>query len=297
MYKGIFLGLATVDIIYYVPSHLKKNSKLKAVEQLGFAGGPATNAAIAFTALGSKGKLITGLGNHPLASLARSDLHLHGVKLIDCANESENPPIISSILVDITNGDRSVVYSNTDTREINQSLRPDEILHDCSVLMLDGYFLDQAIEFAKGAKEKGIPVVLDGGSWKEDLDNLLPHVDYALCSNNFFSPGCTCPIQVIEKLLHYGAREVCITRGNKPILFWDGTIINEIDITPVEVVDTLGAGDIFHGAFCHFILSFSYEDALARSAQVAGQSCKYRGTREWIRYLLSEKNETESPPF
>lgn len=285
MYKGVFLGLATVDIIYYVPSYLEKNSKLKAVEQLGFAGGPATNAAIAFTALGSAGELITGLGNHPLASLAHRDLLLHGVKLNDYANNIDSPPIISSILVDISNGDRSVVYSNTDRREINLLLRPDEILDDCSVVMFDGYFIKKAVEFAKVAKEKGIPIVLDGGSWKDGLDELLPHVDYAICSSNFFPPGCTEPGQVMEKLLDFGVREVCITRGGKPILFWDGLKINEIDIFPVEVVDTLGAGDVFHGAFCHFILTLPCKDALAKASLLAGESCKYRGTREWTKHL------------
>lgn len=285
MFKGVFLGLATVDLIYYVNSHLQKNSKLKAIEQLGFAGGPATNAAISFTALGSTGELITGLGNHPLASLAHRDLLYHGVKLNDYADNIDSPPIISSILVDIANGDRSVVYSNTDGREVNIPLHPDEILNDCSVVMLDGYFLKKAVELATRAKEKGIPVVLDGGSWKDGLDALLPHVDYALCSNNFFPPGCTEPGQAMEKLLDSGVREVCITRGGKPILLWEDSKINVVDVKPVKVVDTLGAGDIFHGAFCHFILTFSYKDALAKASLIAGESCKYRGTREWIKYL------------
>ena len=217
--------------------------------------------------------------------MAHRDLLYHGVKLNDYADIIDSPPIISSILVDITNGDRSVVYSNTDSREINTPLHPDEIFNDCSVVMLDGYFLEKAVEVAKVAKENGIPVVLDGGSSKVGLDELLPHVDYALCSSNFFPPGCTEPSQVMEKLLESGVREVCITRGGKPILFWDGSIINEVDVKPVDVADTLGAGDIFHGAFCHFILSFSYEEALAKAALIAGQSCKYRGTREWIKYL------------
>jgi len=48
-------------------------------------------------------------------------------------------------------------------------------------------------------------------------------------------------------------------------------------------VDTLGAGDIFHGAFCHFILQESWEDALGKAAEVASHSCRYFGTREWMK--------------
>ena len=48
MHKGLFLGLSTADIVYYLPHHPLNNQKLKAERQMSFAGGPATNAAVAF---------------------------------------------------------------------------------------------------------------------------------------------------------------------------------------------------------------------------------------------------------
>ena len=57
MHTGIFLGLATTDIIYYVSRHPHSNEKMRAERQLSFAGGPATNAAVAFAALGNAATL------------------------------------------------------------------------------------------------------------------------------------------------------------------------------------------------------------------------------------------------
>ena len=73
-----------------------------------------------------------------------------------------------------------------------------------------------------------------------------------------------------------------ITRGEKTILYNR----TEIPVEKIEAVDTLGAGDIFHGAFCYayFECENRMENALRFAAKVAGESIKYRGPQEWIRY-------------
>jgi sugar/nucleoside kinase (ribokinase family) len=59
----------------------------------------------------------------------------------------------------------------------------------------------------------------------------------------------------------------------------------------VAAVDTMGAGDIFHGAFCYFFsIGYGFEESLERAAEIASESCRYRGTREWAEHL-----HTESP--
>jgi sugar/nucleoside kinase (ribokinase family) len=44
----------------------------------------------------------------------------------------------------------------------------------------------------------------------------------------------------------------------------------------------MGAGDIFHGAFCHYILQESFPDAIASAAKIASHSCQFFGTRRWM---------------
>ncbi len=282
MHKGVFLGLATADIVYYVPHHPYNNQKMKAERQLAFAGGPASNAAVAFTAFGGQATLVTGLGSHPLAHVARQDLVDHQVHLIDCTDQPKRPPILSAIMVDLANGERCIVYSNTDVRKLRQDGISESTLEYIDILMLDGYYLPQAIQLAQWARQLHIPVVLDGGSWKEDLELLLPLVDYAVCSNNFFPPGCTDTAGVIAELGRYGIENIAITRDGDPIIAHCHGTTSEVPVMPIKAVDTLGAGDIFHGAFCHYILEHDFLRSLERAGEVASLSCTSLGTRAWI---------------
>jgi len=282
MHKGIFLGLATADIVYYVPHHLERNQKLKAERQLAYAGGPATNAAVTFAAFGNETSLITGLGQHPLAHVAKADLADHKVHLIDCTDQPRRPPILSAIIVDLSNGERSVVYSNTDLRKLRHDCVNETTLEYADILMLDGYYLPQAMQLAKWAKPLHIPVVLDGGSWKDGLDKLLPMVDYAICSRAFCPPGCTDGDSIITRLGELGVEHIAITRDGEPIIAHTQGQTSEVPVMAVKPVDTLGAGDIFHGAFCHYILENDFLLSLERAGEVAALSCTSLGTRAWI---------------
>jgi len=282
MQKGVFLGLSTADIVYYVPQHLQSNQKLKAERQLAYAGGPATNAAVTFAAFDNEASLITGLGQHPLAHLAKADLVTYKVRLIDSTDQPLRPPVLAAIIVDLSNGERSVVYSNTDYRKLRRDCVNSTTLEYADILMLDGFYLPQAVQLATWAKEKQIPVVLDGGSWKEGLEALLPLVDYAICSSAFYPPGCTDPESVFAGLRDHGIEHMAITRDGDPILAHSDGQLCEVPVMPVKVMDTLGAGDIFHGAFCHYILENDFLLSLERAGEVASLSCSSLGTRAWI---------------
>ncbi|MCL2457483.1 MAG: PfkB family carbohydrate kinase [Desulfobulbus sp.] len=282
MQKGVFLGLSTADIVYYVPQCLQRNQKLKAERQLAYAGGPATNAAVAFAAFGNEASLVTGLGQHPLAHLAKADLAAHKVRLIDSTDQPRRPPVLAAVIVDLSNGERSVVYSSTDLRRLRRDCINETTLEYADILMLDGFYLPQAVQLATWAKPKRVPVVLDGGSWKDGLDTLLPLVDYAICSPAFYPPGCTDPDSIFAYLRDHGVEHMAITRDGEPILAHADGQLCEVPVMQVKVVDTLGSGDIFHGAFCHYILENDFLLSLERAAEVASLSCASLGTRAWI---------------
>lgn len=280
--KGLFVGLTTIDIIYYLKGQLIDNFKFKADKQLAFAGGPATNAAITFSALGYKASVVSGLGQNHISSIAHDDLSKYHVEFEDGFPGKVTSPVISSILIDILTGNRSVVYSQSIGEKLSLELPVDSILSDCQILMIDGHYLDQAISFSISAKNMGIPVVLDGGSWKDGLEEVLPYVDFAICSANFIPPNCTSVEEIFEFLSKKNIQNIAITRGNNPILaIIDGQIV-EIPIIPITAIDTLGAGDIFHGAFCKYILTENFTKSLELAACIATESCKYYGPREWM---------------
>ena len=157
---------------------------------------------------------------------------------------------------------------------------------DFGIVLLDGFQMDFARSIARRARERGVPVVLDGGSWKQNMESLLPFVDIAICSADFRPPGSDArsePQDVLDYLSSSGVRYGAITRGEKPVVLYEGNRFGEIAVGPVTVVDTLGAGDIFHGAFCYYFASLNdFEAALEGAVLVAGKSCGFFGARAWM---------------
>jgi sugar/nucleoside kinase (ribokinase family) len=281
--KAIFVGLATVDISYTVDKIPRRNQKISVESQRVSAGGPSANAAATFAFLGGRTKLITAIGSHPLASVMRRDLMRRGVQVRDLARSSDEPPPVSSIMVLRGIGERTVVSANANVLSVKTSFNS-QWLDGVSVMQVDGHYMSLCIAAARGARRRGISVVLDSGSWKKRMAELLRFVDIAICSEDFRPPGCRSTNDVFQFLLTRGIRKIAISRGDRSIQFVDGDGRGEVKVRKVRAVDTLGAGDILHGAFCYYACQAGngLRDALAAAARVATFSCRFSGTRSWM---------------
>ncbi len=280
--KGLFIGLATLDILYLTEKIPGQNEKIVALDDTIAAGGPASNAAVTFAYLGNQASLLTVIGNHPISNLIQSDLTDHKVQIYDLEPQKLTPPAVSSILVTKNTGNRAVISLNATKYQANIEQIPPHILDDIDIILIDGHQMLISVELAQQAKLKNIPVVIDGGSWKVGFDKVLPYVNYAICSANFIPPNCQNQQDIFSYLEAVGIKNIAITQGEKPINYSINKQRNDIKINPVKVVDTLGAGDIFHGAFCHYILEQDFPSALQSASEVAGKSCQFFGTRQWM---------------
>ncbi|NJK53322.1 MAG: hypothetical protein HC936_11840 [Leptolyngbyaceae cyanobacterium SU_3_3] len=93
---GLFVGLVTLDLIYRVDRLPEKNQKIVALDYTSAAGGPATNAAVAFSHLGGEATLLGGVGSHEIAALILTDLQQCGVRVVDLdPDRPESPPVSS----------------------------------------------------------------------------------------------------------------------------------------------------------------------------------------------------------
>ena len=154
---------------------------------------------------------------------------------------------------------------------------------DYSVVLVDGFNMEICCTVAAQARQCGIPVVLDAGSWKKGMERLLPYVDIAICSEQFHTPDGGDEESIMAYLARQGVKYRAITRGERPILYRSPEDNGEIAIEPVEAVDTLGAGDILHGAFCYYYAKdHQFVPALLHASQVAALSCQTFGTRSWM---------------
>ncbi|MGB3534884.1 MAG: sugar kinase [Microcoleaceae cyanobacterium] len=279
--NGLFVGLITLDFVYQVLLYPQQNQKMVATDYLITTGGPATNAAFTFQSFDSnlKTTLLTVLGNHPMSQLIRTELKQQAIHLIDLDPTRIESPPVSSIIITEATGDRAIVSINATRTQIQPNVIGDHILAEIDIVLIDGHQMLVGTEIAKQAQQKGIPVVMDGGSWKAETEGLLPFVDYAICSANFYPPDCQTPEAVFDYLSIFNIPNIAITQGKDPILYRSKNVEGTIEIPAIDAVDTLGAGDIFHGAFCYAILQKNWIEALKFAADIASQSCQQLGTR------------------
>lgn len=281
--QGLFVGLSTLDLVYLVASPPHNNQKIVASDYMVAAGGPATNAGITFSHLGNQATFLGVLGVHPIAQLIRADLEIHGVTIVDSDPYRIAPPAISSIMVTQSTGDRAVVSINATQVQIAAEQLPALDLDNVNIILIDGHQMAISKVIAQEAYSKNIPIVIDGGSWKAGFEEILPLASYVICSANFHPPNCCRPEEVFAYLQGLEIPNIAITHGEKSIQYFSIDEIGEVPVPAVNPVDTLGAGDIFHGAFCHYILQENFTDALTLSAKVASHSCQFFGTRRWMK--------------
>ena len=283
MGAAVFLGLATVDVIYSAENVPHENEKIVAHRQEVLCGGPAANAAVTCAFLGQRTKFAGAVGKHPLTAIIRDELRQHQIPLIDLDPSSAEMPPVSSILVNELNGNRSVISGHATRKQMPGEAFDASVLENAKLLMVDGHQMSCAIRAATKAKERGIPVVLDGGSWKERTDELLAHTQIAICSENFRPPGAVAMSDVTAYVLDHGVPQVAITRGAKAVVWATRENSGEVAVPRVKAVDTLGAGDIFHGAFCYQVAQgLPFVRALQFAGEVAAKSCQFFGTRSWM---------------
>ena len=278
--RGLFVGVTTMDLIYPFSGFPEENTKNKTTGLMVDIGGPATNAAYTFAALGGKATLISLVGQNPMSTFIKERLNSYGIAHLDLNENYRGNPEIASILVNRSNGSRTVATAEPKLNPPTQLAIPDLSVFD--VLCLDGFYGSYVLELLQ-TKLRKPPVVFDGGSFKHLTGSILPLVDYPIVSERFRFPGYT---NAREYLLQGGFRQFAITRGENPILTYDDGRLHELPVSPVPAIDTLGAGDVFHGAFAYYLLDqeADFKRALSQAAVVAGLSCRYPGVREWTKH-------------
>lgn len=286
--KALFVGLCTLDVIQSVDHVPGSNDKITALRQTIAAGGPATNAAVTYAHLGGISTLLTSVGTHPLASGVLADLTQAQVNLADLSARSEEPPSLSSVLVTAGSGDRAVVSVNASHQAFAAPDYLHQLVEDCALVEVDGHHPGVAEAALRIARENEKITVLDGGSWKSGTGTLLADCDVVVCSSNFHPPGADTPGRVLAFLHEHGVKWPAITNGSNPIIWRDGSEVHSLEVPGVHVVDTLAAGDVFHGALAWMLAaqrkpdSGSFRQALAFAAHVAAASCQHFGSREWM---------------
>ncbi len=270
---GLFVGLATLDVVQLVDRLPGSNQKTTSAQTWLATGGPAAVAAIAFAALGGRARLWTALGRAPSASLVAADLAGAGVEVVDVA-----PPgfelAASTVILDAATGERSVVSGSGRLPALGKIAGPD--LTGVDVVLVDGHHPALARSAALAAA--GVPVVVDAGSHKPVFDDIYGFATDVICSADYVHPEGLAP----RELLSLGPELVAVSHGAAALDWWlrsgSGSVLPEA----VAVVDTVGAGDVLHGAYCYSLATgLGRVTSLERAVAVATERVRHLGPFAW----------------
>lgn len=298
--RALFIGLSTLDVIQQVDQVPGPDDKVAALRLEIAAGGPAANAAVAHAVLSNRLRtpgettLITRIGQDPVGELVLSDLQKCGVRVQNYPLEDQRTPI-ANIMVTKGTGQRAVVSATDGGR--SQDLTEDPAISALlaelqpAVVLADSYEVDLSIPLLRAARTAGIPTIMDAGTKKPQTQRLLPHVSIAVVSERYLhgQPDDS-PAAICAELLAAGVDWTIVTCGAGPIIYQGCEMAAPASHPVTEVpavVDTLGAGDFFHGALAHAVGGMGFTaataaDCLTFAATVAGRSVQSFGSRAWL---------------
>ena len=278
------VGLNATDTLIPLAAFPERGSKLEYTNASVMPGGQAASTVVACQTWGLRTRYVGKIGDDDAGRLHRSEFKRTGVdaRLVEVPNAASPQ---SLILVD--GGGERTVLCRRDERLLLQpgDLDREWIVH-ARALHVDGYETAAATTAARWAREAGIAVIADLDETYPGVNDLIRNVDYLIVSRDF--PGRLTGERDLRQALrsihaHYGCRLAAATLGQDGVIAWDGSEFLHRSAYCVNVVDTTGAGDVFHAGFIYALLQeWSLERQLDFACAAAALNCTASGARGGI---------------
>ncbi len=278
------VGLNATDTLIPLSDYPARGSKVEFRGATVMPGGQTATTVVACQSWGMATRYVGKLGDDDAARLHRKTFASAGVdtQLIEVPHAASPQ---SLIIVD-AGGERTVLCRK-DERLI---LQPENLerawIENARALHVDGYDTAAATLAASWAHEAGIPVIADLDELYPGVEDLIEKVDYLIVSRDF--PSRLMREKDIEKALRgmqqrYGCALTAATLGEDGVLAWDGSRLLHRSAYRVPVVDTTGAGDVFHAGFIYGLFQgWPLERQLDFACAAAALNCTASGARGGI---------------
>ena len=272
-YDCVGIGMCSWDEFMLVPHYPAENLKIDILEAYETPGGPVLNALRILSALGKNTFYAGQVGNDYRGKKIQTQLKKEKINIPDEFLNSSIGTNYAHLWINAENATRTVCSSGSAEHNLSFSLMNDLVLSTKSIL-IDNRNYQSKIEWLKLARENGARVFCDFGSYRKGSEELLKYVDTAIFSIRFVNQRFKEMDleKAILKIKKMGPEEIVVTDGENGIIIKE----NDKDIIKMDafalptVVDTTGAGDIFHGGWIFgFLENYSFIET-ARFASASG---------------------------
>lgn len=301
------VGLNATDTMILIPHMPAYGGKVPFLDDVLSPGGQVASAMVCCSMLGLKAKYIGTIGDDERGEIQMQSLLGTGVNLDHVQRRKGCPNQSAYILIDQTTGERTVFWSRPDCLKIDPHEITEDQITSAKLLHIDGHDTAAVAHAARIARENGIPVTVDVDTIYKGFEHVLPNVDYLITSSEFPErwTGEADPFKALTLLQEtYRMKVAAMTLGAHGALArFEGRYYYSPAFV-VNCLDTTGAGDIFHGAFCYSVVQgLSLAESLEFSNAMAALNCTAMGARGGIasaaeaRQLMARGERRARPEF
>ncbi len=280
------VGLNATDTLILVNHFPAYAGKVAFEGEMLSPGGQMASALVAAAKLGLRVKYIGTVGDDERGRVQLESLAGTGINLDDVETRKDCPNQTAYIIIDQSTGERTVLWQRSECLRLLPESITEEKIACARMLHIDAHDTPAVERAAQIARRHGIPVTVDVDTIYHGFDRVLGSIDYLVASSDF--PGQWTserdPFRALALIQdEYKMKCAAMTLGAHGALARvDGRFVYSPAFV-VNCVDTTGAGDVFHGAFCYAVLEgMSMRDTLEFSNAMAALNCTRVGARGGI---------------
>jgi sulfofructose kinase len=290
--QALFIGQTYIDVTFLADVLPTGDEKTVARDYAVSFGGNAVTAAFCCAKLGVAPDLLASVADDWLGRMFIDMAAKYGISL---HHRKVGGSSLSFVMP--RGGQRAIVRCRDDRYKHPY---PPLNLTGCRVLHVDGHQADAALHYAKACREAGILTSLDGGGLRSNTHDLLSFIDIAvvaerLCEQMRMNPG-----EMLQYLRLRGCRIGGVTMGPRGLFYYQGTgddrVLPALDVPIDRILDTNGAGDIFHGAYVYSALAnpdLSWDEHFRFARAAAAHAIQHLGNEASLP-TLAQINETHA---
>jgi len=275
MTRVLVCGLVTADCLFELPAIPVRAEKYRADNAQIVCGGGGANAAVAIARLQGEAVLLGRVGDDLLGNFSVSQLQRAAVDVSQLQRVSGARTAFSSVIVD-AHGERQVV--NYRGAGFNEGATLAAIDGHYQSVLVDARWPRAALHALRYAQAQGVPAVVDAEApVLVDALSLATHIAFSRQGLHQYA-GTDELAPALRQAAHQSAAWVCVTDGPNGVYLLEQDELLHVPAFTVQAVDTLGAGDVWHGAFTlQLARGVAETQAVVFANAVAALKCMQRG--------------------